>query len=153
MADIQLKQYVYFAASSEVLSHQDIEALIGIKADRVIFWGERQHEIEKSFPITNVWQIICDKNMCIDDQIAQVIERLKPVHDNLITLSNNEAVDMFLQVVRYFDDEDGQKEIIDTSDGLTKLAGQHQLLGWHLDLEILEFLASIKADIDVDEYN
>jgi hypothetical protein len=30
--------------------------------------------------------------------------------------------------------------------------GQHQLLGWVLDREVLEFLPAVDAVLDVDEY-
>jgi hypothetical protein len=32
------------------------------------------------------------------------------------------------------------------------MTGQHQLLGWHLDRETLQFILGIGAAIDVDEY-
>ncbi|WP_231948641.1 hypothetical protein [Jiangella alkaliphila] len=58
-----------------------------------------------------------------------------------------------LQVVRIFDHPDGEEEAVPPSvDGLTKLAGQHQLLGWHLDARTLDFLRTTRAELDVDEY-
>jgi len=41
-----------------------------------------------------------------------------------------------------------------TTDGrvLHRLPGKHHLLGWHLASQDLAFLASIPADLDVDEY-
>ncbi|MEV5208906.1 hypothetical protein AB0K35_15660 [Micromonospora sp. NPDC053740] len=42
-----------------------------------------------------------------------------------------------LQVVRYFNDDDGDQ--------------QHRL-GWHLDRRSLEFLRHTGAELDVDEY-
>jgi hypothetical protein len=35
---------------------------------------------------------------------------------------------------------------------LHRLPGQHHLLGWHRAVEDLAFLASIPADVDVNEY-
>ncbi len=58
-----------------------------------------------------------------------------------------------LQLVRYFDDEDGEEEELSPSDApLRKLAGQHQLLGRHLEADSLRFLARVRAAIDADEY-
>ncbi len=63
-----------------------------------------------------------------------------------------------LQIVRYFNDEDGEEEFFDdpitTDDGhvLEKLPGQHQLLGWQLEREQLGLLVSMGAYIDADEY-
>jgi hypothetical protein len=39
-----------------------------------------------------------------------------------------------------------------TPDGLEKLAGQHQLLGSHLNREVLDFLTEVGAELDADEY-
>jgi hypothetical protein len=39
-----------------------------------------------------------------------------------------------------------------TPDGLEKLSGQHQLLGWHLDRHVLNFLSEVGAEFDADEY-
>ena len=35
---------------------------------------------------------------------------------------------------------------------MEKLPRQHQLLGWHLGPEVLDFLAATGAELDVDEY-
>lgn len=32
------------------------------------------------------------------------------------------------------------------------LPGQHQLLSWHVDIRIMEFLRNTRAELDVDEY-
>jgi hypothetical protein len=59
----------------------------------------------------------------------------------------------YLQLVRFFDDEDGEEEELSPPDApLQKLSGQHQLLGWHLDRDSLGFLAHVGAEIDADEY-
>lgn len=52
-------------------------------------------------------------------------------------LAQRPDVDVTLQLVRYFnDDEDGQDGIV----------------GWHLDLDTLKFLVSVAANVDADEY-
>ena len=50
-------------------------------------------------------------------------------------------------------DEGEEEEIppID-EDGLEKLSGQHQLLGWRLDSDTMAFLVAVGAFLDVDEY-
>jgi hypothetical protein len=35
---------------------------------------------------------------------------------------------------------------------LEKLSDQHQLLGWHLDRGVVQFLDEVDAELDVDEY-
>jgi len=72
-------------------------------------------------------------------------------------LVNGEEVSVRLVIVRYFNDEDGEEESFEaavTKDGrlLEKLPGQHQLLGWYLTAQQLEFLVSINCSISADEY-
>ncbi|MEV4384681.1 hypothetical protein AB0J68_02965 [Micromonospora sp. NPDC049580] len=58
-----------------------------------------------------------------------------------------------LQVVRVFEHPDGEEDDLSGPvDGLEKLAGQHQLFGWHVDGRVLEFLRLTRAELDVDEY-
>ncbi|MCO5967919.1 hypothetical protein [Actinoallomurus soli] len=58
-----------------------------------------------------------------------------------------------LQVVGIYEHPDGEEEE-DTNpvEGLEKVGGQHQLLGWHLDARTLEFLRLTRAELDIDEY-
>lgn len=72
-------------------------------------------------------------------------------------LVTSQQVSFRLIIVRYFNDDDGEEELLDTTitkDGklLGKLPGQHQLLGWSLACEQLAFLASIQRPIWADEY-
>jgi len=42
--------------------------------------------------------------------------------------------------------------VIDVTNGLEKLAGQHQLLGWTLTAEVIDFFRDLGANLWVDEY-
>jgi hypothetical protein len=89
----------------------------------------------------------------ISAHIAVVLARLEPARDEIRALLREGKAQAWLQLVRYFDTEDGEDEIIDeTPEGLVKLSGQHQLLGWHLDRDALVFLHDVGAEIDADEY-
>jgi hypothetical protein len=48
------------------------------------------------------------------------------------------------------DDEGEEAEGLTTDDGL-ETGGQHQVLGWHLDREVIELLLGLGAGLDVDE--
>ena len=82
-----------------------------------------------------------------------------PCRDAIAALINDPGARCSAQinVVRRFNDPDGdeeQEERVDTPVGaLDRLLGQHQLLGWHLDHEVIAFLMSVAAEIDVDEYD
>ena len=86
-----------------------------------------------------------------------MLDRIEPVRTKIIDLVAEGEVFPKLQIVRHFDDELGEEEVLDsfvTSDGgiAEKVPGQHQLLGWGLSAEQLSVLASMHAIIDSDEY-
>jgi hypothetical protein len=54
-----------------------------------------------------------------------------------------------MQVVRYFHHEDGVEAPSDAS----VVGQQPRPLGWNLSLPVLEFLTSVRAMLDVDEYD
>ena len=153
MVDIRLKQYVYIAVESETLSCHEIEADLGIVADAHKVLGTRGHQLDPSRPIVNSWQLTHKENIAVDEQIEILINRLSPSKEQLIKLVNAKQVEVRLEVVRYFDHSKGEREFIDEEANFIKLPGQHQLLGWYISSANIAFLASIEADLDVDEYN
>ncbi|MFI5480613.1 DUF4279 domain-containing protein [Streptomyces rubiginosohelvolus] len=85
----------------------------------------------------------------MDEQIARVLSRLRPRTDRIAELMKqfNSAEDeeepgleARLEVVRYFNDEQQER-------------GEHNLFGWALDREAIDFLAATGAYLDVDEYD
>jgi hypothetical protein len=93
-------------------------------------------------------QVRCqDPGLRIDDQIEQVIGRLrphaKPLRDLLDRrrVEEGEAAGATLWIVRYLDDENGE------GDGW-----QHRLLGWRLCQDTLRFVLAMGAEIVADEY-
>ena len=110
-----------------------------------------------------MWQIRCDEpGLTVDEQIAKVVARLAPYQDRLAHLGQELAGQeppgsLRLQVVRHFDDDEGEDEserawVDAEGHAWERLPGQHQLLGWHLDSDVLGFLRSVGAELDVDEY-
>lgn len=58
-----------------------------------------------------------------------------------------------LRVVRYFNSPDGVEETGAIGPGgLAKMSGQHQLLGWHLNTEVIDFMTAVGVELNVDEY-
>lgn len=54
-----------------------------------------------------------------------------------------------LSVVRYLNDEDGEEERVEPPrEGLRKLEGQHQLLGWAMERDVLEFLLAAHGFVE-----
>jgi hypothetical protein len=110
-------------------------------------------------PPVHAWKVVCRAGgLTVEEQIERVVGRLRPVVDRIAALvqqpdASADGVTATLQVVRYLDDEDGEEEGAEpTATGLVRLSGQHQFLGWHLDLRVLQFLCVTGAELDVDEY-
>ena len=126
---------------------------MGLAPDRALVRGSRTADPPR--PRFHVWEIRCDESgLRIDEQIERVIVRVEPIRTAIRDLVAEPGdVRAWLQMVRYFHAEDGDEEVIDeTPEGLVKLSGQHQLLGWHVDRRVLSFLSDIGADLDADEY-
>lgn len=115
-------------------------------------------------PRGHSWEVECrEPGLTIDEQIAKVLSRISPQEHKIAELARDlEKEDpsggAVLRVVRFFNDDEGEEEevpetiLLDDGRELEKLSGQHQLLGWHLDKEVMTFLRAVGADLDVDEY-
>ena len=93
----------------------------------------------------------------LDKQIEELVERLQPHVGQIRTLVETSDCIAVLQIVRYFNHPEGQEEQLDNTETehgvLAKLPGQHQLLGWSLSWNTIDFLAASSAIVDVDEYD
>ncbi|MEO8701858.1 MAG: DUF4279 domain-containing protein [Kofleriaceae bacterium] len=146
---MRVRQYAYFAIRSDTLDAAAIGARLGLAADEVVVRGARQAAPPR--PATHAWELCCDRAMRIDDQLAELVSRLMPVRAAIIALAA-EGHRGGMNVVRYFDSDDGEPEHHDDIDGSRTLPGQHQLLGFHLDRTILAFLVETGAECGFDEY-
>ncbi len=151
---MQIEQYVYFAIGSEVITPAELARAIGLAPDETQLRGATCEQPPR--PVMNTWRLECrSPGLGIDAMISDVVARALPFGERirrLVRAPDNDVV-AWLQIVRYFDLDGGEEERIDLSpEGLLKLAGRHQLLGWHLDRELLEFLDDVGAELDADEY-
>lgn len=96
-----------------------------------------------------------------DEQIEELINRLQPYKGGIKRVIADDGAAAELQLVRHFgvsiaedegDEEDEPTSVTDDGMELTRLPGQHQLLGWQLDSVALGFLAEVGAEIVADEY-
>jgi hypothetical protein len=158
---MKIRQYAYFGFWSETTTAAEITARLGIEPDQFLVKGSRLES--PSRPKYHKWRVQCDRvGISVEDQINTVVERLMPKKAEIASLVaelkiQNDPGGVVLQVVRYFDDEDGEEEetgVTTLVDGreFEKLTGQHQLLGWRLGRDILDFLDDVDAVMDLDEY-
>ncbi|MCP9948405.1 DUF4279 domain-containing protein [Actinomadura madurae] len=155
---MRVSQYVYFALKSTRVPATEISARLGIEADESKVRGSRLARPPR--PVAHTWRIVCRRpGLTVDEQIAQVVDRLFEHAERIgaLALELDGAGEGWpaatLQVVRMFEHPDGEEEDRPAPvGGLEKLPGQHQLLGWHLDGRVLEFLRLTRAELDIDEY-
>jgi hypothetical protein len=156
---MKISQRAYFAIRSETFTAADITAFLDTSPDEIMVLGSKR--TQPPVPVIHSWSLHCrDRGLMLDAQIGTILARIEPLHPRLQDLVARQDVDLVLAIVRFFGDEDGEdgeEESLETviAEGgavLERLAGQHQLLGWHLTHEQLGFLASIRCSIDADEY-
>ncbi|MDQ6806503.1 MAG: DUF4279 domain-containing protein [Actinomycetota bacterium] len=148
---MRIQAFVAFVVTSEQLDPVEIQRHLGMTADKT---SRRASQLkDPPRPRFNVCRFQCsDSTLPITEQIEQVAARVKPISHAIRRLVEESDAGAKLSVVRYFNDPDGEEERIDQAGDLVKLAGQHQLLGWHLSAELLRLLIDTHAILDVDEY-
>ena len=158
---MRVRQYVCFMLSSATSTAAELSDRVGMIADRSTVRGSRVGG-DQPIPRWHMWELCCDSaELPIDKQLARLVARLAP---HVATISEivrqlgmeRPPCSATFSIVRHFDDPEGAKEVprqvVTGGRGLATMTGQHQLLGWHLDRETLQFILGIGAAIDVDEY-
>ncbi|HYN92300.1 MAG TPA: DUF4279 domain-containing protein [Pilimelia sp.] len=138
---MRIRQYAYFGLWSRLTPASEMTARLGLEPDEVSVRAARS--AAPPLPVSHAWKVVCrDRGLTVDEQTARIVVRLGPFAATIGALgtalqqAEGEVSGARLQIVRYFDDKNGEPE----------------LLGWHLDRDLLEFLRVTGADIDVDEY-
>ncbi len=131
----KVQQYCYFWIASDIVTADEITALLGIQPDRRAVRGSRQTE-PRVVPVEHSWELVCERHGRIDEQITDVLSRIEPVASHVRTLTSRGDVGAGLMMVRYFDDPEGE----------------YGAMGWCLSLEQVALLAAMGANIQADEY-
>lgn len=151
---MRVRQFVGLSVASESLPVDQITAALGAQPDRRSDRGSRS--VSPPMPRWNVWGIeVLAPGMCVDDQLEALLVRARPLVARIRGLTEHGGCTAELRIVRHFNDDDGEEEAVDDAPGhplLRKMPRQHHLLGWHLDSEVLRFIADAGWSLDVDEY-
>jgi hypothetical protein len=133
-----VRQYVYFALFSELMPAEEMTRRLGLAPDEVDVRASRQ--VYPPRPAVHSWKMVCSApGLTVDEQVSIVIGRLRPLVDEIGRLARHlDATEggARLQVVRYLSEGDPNPI----------------LLGWRLDREVVDFLHTTRAVLDIDEY-
>lgn len=132
----KVHQYCYFWISSEVVTAEQITSQVGMEPDSITVRGSRQTE-PRALPIEHSWMVKCGRHARIDEQVSEVLDRVRPAAQAIRVLTAREDVDAGLMMVRYFDDPD---------------EGGYDAMGWMLEPAQIVLLADMGAQIQADEY-
>jgi hypothetical protein len=161
---MRIRQKAYFGIFSVTLTAADITGRLGVEPDVIAVLGNR--DPQRSIPRHHSWRVTSEQpGLTVADHLDIVVDRLAPYAEAIGSVVEEIAsaspdvhgVGGVLQVVRHFDDDEGEDEeisVLDQPGGgqLERLPGQHQLLGWRLSPGVIEFLGLTHAALDVDEY-
>lgn len=159
LGPVRIRQYCYFSLSSPAMPATVMAERLELQPDDVMIRASRN--LDPPRPQHHSWKVVCNEaGLTVDEQVNRLVARLAPHTEAIASLAReleardgSESAGAHLQVVRFFDDEEGEEEELSPPEAdFQKLAGQHQLLGWHVDLEVLKFLLEVGAELDVDEY-
>lgn len=147
---VKIVQKAKFVVESATMDPDQIASELGMTFDGVHWPSVRQTDPPRGR--NNSWVILEVSDRTVDEGIEELLDRIAPAADRLQELRRAGRADPHLSVVRKFDDEDGIDEDLSDLGGFRRLSGQHQLLGFHLDLGLLQRLVDLGCELDVDEY-
>ena len=161
---MRIRQKGYFGIFSVTLTAADITGRLGVEPDVIGVLGGRSSQ--PPIPRHHSWRVTSEETgLTVADHLDIIVRRLTAcaemigsVVEEIVSASPDaRGVGSVLQIVRYFDEEEGQEEessTLDQPDGgqLERLPGQRQLLGWRLSPSVIEFLRLTHAALDIDEY-
>ncbi|MFD7962247.1 DUF4279 domain-containing protein [Streptomyces zaomyceticus] len=157
-----VRQYVYFALTSRLITPGEITAALGIEPDETRVHNPRRLPVDPERPFSQSWKVVCrEPGLRVDEQLAHVLDRLEPRTERIAELirrfdtgdaeqeqEQEQSLQAVLEVVRYFGDGEPR-----TEPGPHANEERPNLFGWWLDRRAIAFLAATGAVLDVDEYD
>lgn len=147
---MKVRQRCYLAIKSETIDPDEIACLLGMTFDRSQRRASKAEQPPR--PVANTWVLDAPDDLGVDEQIPSLLDRIDPIAEDLRSLLERSDVDGVIEVVREFGHPEGQDEEDGRRGDLIKLRGQHQLLGFALEAEVLARLVRLGLSLDFDEY-
>lgn len=153
---MQVRQYAYFMIRSESVPLPDITAQLGTEPDEVSRRGSRIKGPPPR-PVCNIWRLTSGypDTASLDEHLSALFAKLDPLSDKVQAFLGSADATGVIEVVRNFSagvEEDHVLAPHKPPEGVERLPGQHPLLGFHLDHQLIAFAAHTHVDIDFDEY-
>lgn len=149
---MKIYQHADFLVRSESTSAKDVTAALGIQPTEVWVRGERS--VEPVRPQTHGWSLRATGEGVIDELVLELLERIEPVAGKLAELTSGGEATATISFMRSFGDDEGieDDEGLELPGNLVRLPRQHQLLGFHLDVDLMRRLVALDCPLDFDEY-
>ena len=150
---MKIHQYAHFDVASDVYDPDAITAALLIEPTKVS-WKESK-STDPPIPRSHLWQYRAKGDGSVDDLVRELLGVFIPLRTSIAELRTDGACRVEIRFMRSFGDPDGEEEDAGPEDlpsNLVRLPGQHQLLGFHLDTELMSQLVSLGCSLDFDEY-
>lgn len=147
---MKIRHYAYFLVFSDTLTPNEITEQMAIQPSTTKLMGSRSST--PRVPRSNMWQLDAGDFDTPEELIIDLVQRVEPSAESVRRLASTPETSVGISVVRYFNDPDGEEENLASEGPFEKLAGQHQRLGFHIDLELMARLQSLQCELDFDEY-
>lgn len=157
----KITQFAEFVLRSESVPAQIMAERVGLQPDESAVARSRSignHQL----PRFHSWTVKSgvSRKSRLDDHFAALHRRLKPYAAQIAAVIAKGDVSAVLCVVRHFEPGTEDPETLqarndraaDQVEGLQVLRGQHPLVGFAVDLPLIQFLADVGACVSFDEY-
>ena len=112
----------------------------------------------KPIPRFHLWTVKsgCPETAELNDHLSALVAKIEPYTSLIRAFLDSSDADGQFNVVREFEAGPELDGIVDVGrygpGNLERLRGQHPLLGFHLDRDVLDLASSLGVDFDFDEY-
>lgn len=130
--------------------------MIGLEPTEAEAMGSR--DPSRGIPRCHLWSLASgvDEAASLDDHVNALVPIMQSRTEAFRAVSAIKSIGIWLTIVRHFEDAnevfDQSGYGLDADAGVERLGGQHPLLGWGMDRDVVELLSECGIGLDVDEY-
>ena len=155
---MKVRQRVYLSVHSNRFTPDRINSELGLMADDSSVRGSRDGG-SPPVPRQHIWKLYsgASDTSSVDVHLAALFERITPAFDALKKFVEHGEHSALIQIVWYFE-PGAEDDTVLAAHGRSEpsdvhiLRGQHPLLGFGLQVELISRLASLGLAVDFDEY-